>query len=141
MARLTRVFAQAIVLLGLAPIAYAVGLLAWQIVNWIHTGAWVGLPARLLVHASALAAPQFAAVAPFLPAGEWGWANQPQVLIMQSRVLGVVLDWVHIGVIAALIGWALIALGRSIAARQAEIIEWQDRQRSDRLRRAAQYRI
>lgn len=141
MARLTRLLAQALVLLGLAPIAYALGLLGWQAVNWIHTGTWVALPARLLVHASALQAPRFAGVAPFVPAVDWTWANHPQVLVMPSRVLGVILDRAHIGLLAVLVGWALIACGRSIAARQAEIIGWQQRQRADRLRRAAQYRI
>ena len=138
---MTRLLAQALVILGLAPVAYALGLVGWQVLTWMQTGAWVALPARLLVHASALQAPQFAGVAPFVPAVEWSWANHPQVLIMQSRVLGVILDRAHIGVIALLIGWAVIAFGRAIAARQAEIIEWQERQRADRARRAAQYRI
>ena len=141
MAGSTRLLAQALVLLGLAPIAYALGLLGWQAANWLHTGAWVALPARLLVHASALQAPRFAEVAPFIPAVDWGWANQPQVLILPSRVLGVILDRAHIGLIALLLAWALIAFGRSIAARQAELIAWQQQQRAERLRRAAQYRI
>ncbi len=141
MPRLTRLFAQAIVLVGLAPIAYALGLLGWQAINWLHSGTWVALPARLLVNASALQAPRFADVVPYVPAVDWAWANHPHVLVMLSRVLGVILDRAHIGVIAALVGWAIIAFGRSLAARQDELIEWQRRQRADRLRRAAQYRI
>jgi hypothetical protein len=141
MARLTRLLAQTIVLLGLAPVAYAIGLVGWQAVTWMHTGAWVPLPARILVNASAHAAPRLAEVAPFIPGMDWSWANHPQSFFMLSRVLGVVLDRAHVGLVAALAGWAVIAFGRSIAARQAEIIEWQERQRADRLRRAAQYRI
>jgi hypothetical protein len=42
---------------------------------------------------------------------------------------------------AALLGYAIIALGRGMAARQSELLEWQARARAERLRRAAQYRI
>jgi len=141
MAHVTRLFAQALVILGLAPIAYALALVAWQAFTWLHGGGWVPLPARLLVDPAALQAPRLAAVAPFLPGVDWSWANHPKVLVMPSRVLGVILDRAHVGLIAALAGWALIAIGRGIAARQAELIEWQQRSRADRLRRAAQYRI
>lgn len=137
----TRLLAQALVILGLAPIAYALGLLAWQAVTWLHTGAWVPLPARLLVDASALQAPRLAELAPFIPGVDWGWANQPKMLFMLSKVLGVLLDRLHVGVPVALLGYAVIALGRGMAARQAALSEWQARERADRLRRAAQYRI
>jgi hypothetical protein len=141
MARLTRLFAQALVILGLAPVAYAIGLVAWQAVTWVQTRAWVALPGRLLVDPAALQAPSLAAVAPFIPSLDWAWANHPKVLIMLGRVLGVVLDRMHLGLLVALAGWAVISLGRALAARQAETIEWQERQRADRLRRAAQYRV
>lgn len=141
MARATRLLAQALVILGLAPIAYALGLLAWQAVTWLHTGAWVPLPARLLVDASALQAPRLAEVAPFIPGIDWGWANQPKILFMLGKVLGVLLDRLHVGVPIALLGYAIIALGRDMAARQAQLIEWQTRARVERLRRVAQYRI
>jgi hypothetical protein len=138
---MTRLLAQALVILGLAPIAYALALVGWQAFTWLHGGAWVPLPARLLVDPAALQAPRLAAVAPFLPGLDWSWANHPKVLFMLSRVLGVILDRAHVGLVAALAGWALIATGSGIAARQAELIEWQERSRADRLRRAAQYRI
>lgn len=141
MARVTRLLAQAIVIVGLAPIAYALVLLAWQAVTWLHGGSWQPLPARLLVDADALQAPRLAGIAPFIPGIDWGWPNHPKALFLLSRVLGVILDRTHIGVIAALAGWALIALGRAMAARQAEILAWQNQQRADRLRRTAQYRI
>ena len=98
MPRLARLFAQALVILGLAPVAYAIGLVAWQAATWVETRAWVALPGRRLVEPAALQAP-------------------------------------------ALAGWAVISLGRALAARQADTIEWQERQRADRLRRAAQYRV
>src|SRR5690349_19647257 len=119
MARLTRLFAQALVILGLAPVAYAIGLVAWQAVTWVQTRAWVALPGRLLVDPAALQAPSLAAVAPFIPSLDWAWANHPKVLIMLGRVLGVVLDRMHLGLLVALAGWAVISLGRALAARQA----------------------
>ena len=142
MARLNRLVAQALVILGLAPVAYALALLGWQVFTWLHGGGWVPLPARLLVDAPALRAPALAGVAPFIPGGaDWPWLAHPKILVMPARVLGVILDRVHVGALAALAGWALVAFGRGMAARQAEILEWQRRERADRLRRAAQYRI
>ena len=124
MARIRRLLAQALVILGLAPMAYALGRLGWQAWHWALTRAWVPLP-----------------IAPYIPGIDWAWANHPHALTLPVRVLGVVLDRLHVGLIAVLLGWAVIALGRALAARQDEIIEWQERQRADRLRRAAQYRI
>lgn len=141
MARIRRLLAQALVILGLAPMAYALGLLGWQAWHWALTRAWVPLPLRLLVDPAAQQAPQLAAIAPYIPGIDWAWANHPHVLTLPVRVLGVILDRLHVGLIAVLVGWAIIALGRAMAARQDEIIEWQERQRADRLRRAAQYRI
>jgi hypothetical protein len=141
MPRLLRVLAQALVILGLAPVAYAIGLFGWQAYTWAVTGAWVALPGHLLVDPAALQAPRLTAVAPFIPSVDWPWANHPRVAILLGRVLGVILHYLHVGVVAALAGCALIAVGRGIAARQSELIEWQERQRADRLRRAAQYRI
>ena len=141
MPRLTRLLAQALVILGLAPVAYAIGLVAWQVYNWSITRAWVALPGRLLVDPAALQAPALAAVAPFVPSIDWAWANHPKVLIMLGRVLGVLLDRAHLGLLAVLAGWALVSIGRALASRQAEEIAWRERQRADRLRRAAQYRV
>jgi hypothetical protein len=140
MARFNLVLAQALVILGLAPVAYAIALVGWQVFTWLHGGTWVPLPARVLVDASALHAPQLAPVAPYIPGIDWSWANHPKVLIMPGRVLGVILDRVHVGVLPLLVGWAIIAFGRSLAARQTEVIEWQEQARADRLRRTAQYR-
>src|SRR5690606_7466270 len=120
MARVNRLLAQALAIVGLAPVAYALGLLGWQVFHWLQTRVWVPLPARLLFDPAALQAPPLAALAPYIPSVEWGWASNPTVLIMPSRVLGVVLDRAHIGLLTALLGWAIIAVARAMAARQAE---------------------
>jgi nitrate reductase gamma subunit len=125
--------------LGFVPFLYALALLAWQGFAWLHTGAWVALPMRLLVDPSLLANPKLASIAPFIPSVDWVWANHPESLLLANKLLALLLDRVHIGVLAALAGYAMMALGREIAARQAEIVEWQERQRADRLRRIAEY--
>lgn len=141
MARFNLVLAQALVILGLAPAACALALLGWQIFTWLHGSGWVPLPGRLLVDESARQAPSLAGLAPFLPGVDWPWLDHPKILILPSRVLALVLNSLHIGVLVALAGLALVAWGRRLAARQAEMIEWQERLRADRLRRAAQYRV
>ena len=141
MARFNRLLAQALVILGLAPVACALALLGWQVFRWLHGGGWVPLPGRLLVDASAREAPNLATLAPFLPGVDWPWLGHPTILILPTRVLAVILDGLHVGVLFALAGFALIAWGRALAARQTEVIEWQERLRADRMRRAAQYRV
>ena len=139
MPRATRLLGLVLARVGLAPLLYALGLIAWQGFTWLHTGAWVALPARLLFDPSLLARPELGAIAPFIPSFDWGWANHPRTLVLASKLLGVLLDRVHLGVYAALAGYALIELGREITARQAYVLEWQAQQRADRLRRAALY--
>jgi hypothetical protein len=139
MARATRVLGLALAALGFVPIAYAVVLVGWQTLHWLQTHVWAALPLRLLVDPALFANPHLAGIAPLIPSAEWTWANHPRSLILANKLLGVVLDRVHIGVLAVAAGYGLITLGRAIAERQALIIEWQDRQRADRRRRAAQY--
>ena len=139
MARTTWLLALTLKKLGFVPIAYALGLLAWQAVACALGAGWVALPGRLLVDPSLLANPQLASIAPFIPSFHWGWASHPHSFVMASKLLGVLLDRVHLGIFAALAGYGLIALGRELAARQAYILEWEAQQRADRLRRVAQY--
>lgn len=139
MASTTRLLGLGLAVLGVPFLAYALALLAWQALMWLHTGAWTALPSRLLVDPTLLESPRLSSVAPFIPSFDWGWANHPQLLRLPSKLLGVVLDRVHLGLLSAAAGYALIAAGRQIMARQAEILEWQARQRADRMRRIAQY--
>lgn len=139
MARATRLLGLALVFLGFAPLLYALGLIAWQGFTWLTSGTWIALPSRLLVDPSLLQDPRLASVAPFIPGLDWPWANHPRSLYLLNKILAVLLDRVHLGVPAAAAGYALTQLGRAIAARQAEIVEWEERQRADRRRRIAQY--
>ena len=139
MARLTSVFGVLLRFLGFAPLLYAAALLAWQAVTWLKTGTWVGLPTRLLVDASSLHAPKLASIAPFIPTVDWPWANHPRSLLVLNRLLGVLLDRVPLGLMAAALGYGLTQLGAAIAARQREILQRQKRERADRRRRIAQY--
>ncbi len=139
MARLAYLFGTALRCLGFAPLIYAAGLFGWQAFTWLKTGTWVGLPTRLLVDASAVHAPAFASIAPLIPALDWHWANHGQSLLPLNRLLGVLLDRVHLGLVAAALGYAVMQLGAAIVARQAEILELRERQRADRRRRLDQY--
>ena len=139
MARTAKLLGLVLAVLGLPFLAYALSLLAWQAVTWLHTGTWAPLPSRLLVDPSLLESPRLAGIAPFVPSFEWGWANHAQSLRLANKLLAVLLDRVHLGLLAAAAGYALIEAGRQIMARQAEILEWEARQRADRMRRAAEY--
>jgi hypothetical protein len=139
MARATRFLGLALAFLGIAPLLYTLGLLAWQALALLQTGAWVPLPARLLVDPSLLESPKLAGIAEFIPSVDWAWANHPEHLRLLNKLLAVLLDRVHLGLVAMAAGYALIQLGRAIAARQDEVLEWQARQRAERRRRIAQY--
>ena len=139
MPRATRLLGLGLACLGLAPLLYALALLAWQGFAWLQGGAWIALPARLLVDPALLESRRLAGLAPFIPSFDWGWANHPRSLLLLNKLLGVLLDRVHLGVYALLAGYGLMALGREIAERQAYLLAWQAQQRADRLRRAAVY--
>ena len=139
MARATRLFGFGLVLLGIAALLYSAALVGWQAVTRLLTGEWIALPARLLVDPTWHADPRLAALARLVPSFDWPWANHPTVLLGVHKFADVLLDRAHLGVYAALAGWALVAAGRAIAARQADIIAWHEQQRTDRRRRIAQY--
>lgn len=139
MARTTRLLGLGLAALGVPFLAYALALLAWQAFIWLHTGTWTALPSRLLVDPTLLEAPRLSSIARFIPSFDWGWANHPQFLRLPGKLLAVLLDRVHLGLLAAAVGYALIEAGRQIMVRQAEILEWQARQRADRMRRVAEY--
>jgi len=134
MARATRFFGLTLALLGVLPLLYALGLLAWQCLTWLLGEGWVALPARVLLDHSMLHGP----IAGFIPGIDWAWLGQPHSQL-GLRVAVFLLDHLHVGIVFALLGFAIIRLGSGIAARQAEVLEWQARQHAERRRRVAQY--
>lgn len=141
MARATTLFGLALRFLGLAAFLYAAALLAWQAFTFVMTGAWVALPTRVLVDAAALHAPKLASLAPFVPGVDWAWANHPHSLRLLNRLLGVLLDRVHLSLFVAALGYGLMELGAYVVACQAARLERQASARADRRRRIAQYAV
>jgi hypothetical protein len=105
-------FAVALALAGAVPVLYFVGLFAWQLGTLFLTKSWVALPASLL--------PRFAIAAP--------------------QALAQALDWVHLGLVFAIPGAAVMAYGVLGALRQVEAMRTIKQREEDRLRRLNDYR-
>lgn len=104
-ARILFLCSLAVVLIGLAPLAYLIGLLAWQLHMYRETGILIGLPASLVFTNHALA---------FIPHLEWAWSTHDVARQITGNL--------HIGVIPGLIGSALLAVGISSLLRQRTLI-------------------
>jgi hypothetical protein len=118
-----------LIVTGLVPVLYFLALLAWQFsVAW--QTKWVALPLTLAFSDHALlAAGKLAPVLPFIP--EFPWKANPTV--------AAILDKVHVGLIPALVGLALIGLGL-LGAYRRNLAERRRRQsEEDRSRRVQDY--
>lgn len=123
--------ASVLVIAGLVPVLYFVALLAWQVSALFQAGAWVPLPVSLLfTEHSLLAAGKAAPVLPFIP--ELPWAA--------DKTVAAILDRVHVGLIPALAGLAIMALAVLRLYRQMAVIRAQKQWNEDRLRRTQDYR-
>jgi hypothetical protein len=123
-----------LVVLGALPVLYALGLFAWQFGNRLMSGASVPLSVAALFEEHAW---------PFLPQlpAAWlqsAWIGSPEA----HKTLAAILSSVHFGVLVALPGLVLLALGAWLVLRQAAAIDAEKRRREDRLRRlrVGQYR-
>jgi hypothetical protein len=123
-ARILLLCSAGVVILGLAPLAYVVGLVAWQIHTRLETGAWIALPAALL----------FAdrAPLPFIPHLDWTWRTH--------EVVARILSELHIGVIPGLVGCAVTAVGISSLLRQRILIRIQKERKKNPIQRLDDYR-
>lgn len=105
----------AVVLIGLAPLAYLGGLLAWQIDMQLKTGTWIALPAGLaFVDRALLQGSNLAPVLAFIPQLDSTWTTHDVVWRVLSQL--------HIGLIPGLIGFGVMAVGISSLLRQATLI-------------------
>ena len=104
-----------VVLIGLAPLAYLLGLIAWQVDMQVKTGSWIALPAGLaFVDRALLQSGNLAPVLAFIPHLDSAWTTHDVVW----RILG----QLHIGAIPGLIGFAVMAVGISSLLRQRTLI-------------------
>jgi hypothetical protein len=130
-----------LLLAGALALAYPIGLVLWQYMTTVQTGAAVGLPAGLLFADRALAhGPQIAAVLPYIPHVEWAWLANPGGWLTLHEAVTWTLATVHVGVPFALIAVPLILAGWRLTRRQKVALAVVRMRRADRLRRRQEYR-
>jgi hypothetical protein len=120
-ARTALFFAVALVVAGLVPVLYFMALFVWQVAALFLAGSWIPLPATLLFTGHSLA---------FIP--EFSWAA--------PQGLAAILDRLHLGLVFALPGLAVMALGLLSALRQKAMLRANKQREEDRLRRMRDYR-
>ena len=114
-ARILLLCSLGVVLIGLAPLAYAIGLVAWQVDVYHNTGSWIALPAALaFVDRALLQAGNLAPVLAFIPHLDLLWTTHELAWRALSQV--------HLGLVPGLVGAAVLAVGTSSALRQRALI-------------------
>ena len=130
-ARTALLFALGLTAGGLALVLYFAALFAWQLGVVFQGGGWVPLPATLLfTDHSLLEAGKAAQVLPFIPELPWS----------PNRIVTLVLERVHVGLVFALLGAALMARGLLSSSRHVAALRADRQRHEDRLRRVADYR-
>lgn len=120
-ARTVLFFAVMLVVTGLVPVLYFVAIFVWQIVALFQAGSWVPFPATLLFSEHSFA---------FIP--EFPWPA--------PKALAWILDRLHLGLVFALPGLAVMALGIFGALGQKALIRAHKQREEDGLRRVRDYR-
>lgn len=130
-ARLLLLCSAGVVIVGLALVAYFLGLVAWQLDTRLATGSWVALPAALVFADRALLhGGDLAPVLAFIPHfkslfTQLNWAWNPHEVVAQT------LNHLHIGVLPGLIGAAIMAAGISGVLRHFALIRIHKRRRKE----------
>ena len=129
-ARILLLSSIAVVIVGIAPVLYLLGLLAWQVDLWLDTRAWITLPAALaFTDRALLRGGELAPVLAFIPhlpkltLIDWTWTTH--------EVAAQILRHLHIGVIPGLVGCALTTTGISTALRQRVLIRIHKQRRKE----------
>jgi hypothetical protein len=125
-------FAGVLALVGIVPVLYLLALLGWQFAGIFLWGTWVPLPAALLFLGEPTSAGKAAAVLPFIP-------YVPGVQVTNS-VAASILGNVHVAVIPALLGCAIVARALLGIFRQKARIHAIKLRAEDRVRRIDDYR-
>ena len=120
-ARTVILFSAVLVLAGSVPVLYFVALFVWQIGMLFQVGKWAPLPATLPFTDHPLV---------FVP--EFPWTA--------PKAVGWLLDNLHVGLVPAVVGCAMVALGALGVLRQKAVIRLQKQRKEDRLRRMRDYR-
>ena len=122
-----------VVLIGLALLAYLLGLIAWQVDMHFKTGSWIPLPAGLaFVDRALLPGGNLAPVLAFIPQLDSTWTAHDLVW----RIAGTL----HIGLIPGVIGFAVLAVGISSVLRQRTLIRIHKERRKAPVQRVGNHR-
>jgi len=120
----------AVVIVGIAPVLYLLGLVAWQVHIWLDTRAWITLPAALaFTDRALLRGGELAPVLAFIPHLpqlthiDWTWST--------NEVAAQMLRHLHIGLIPGLIGCAILTTGISTMLRQRVLIRIHKQRRKE----------
>jgi hypothetical protein len=130
-ARAVLILSAALVVAGLVPLLYFVGLLGWQVVTLFQTRSWVPLPLSLLFSEHSFA---------FIPQFPWAWLASPDSLLAAHTAIVWALGKVHVGLVFGLAGLALGVVGVAGVLRQRALIRAQKQALADRKRRVRDYR-
>jgi hypothetical protein len=139
-ARTLLLFFAAVVVVGLLPLVYFGGLVAWQFDVRLDGSKWVALPATLMfIDHALLQSGKAAPVLAYIPQLDWAWNAREVADGLGPQLVGLILDKLHVGLVPALIGCAIIALGIAGVLRQSALIRMQKDRSKDRVRRIAEY--
>src|SRR3954468_9015236 len=130
-----------VALAGAALVLQLAALLLWQYGIALQKPSWPRLPIELLFadHAK-LASTALAPYMEYIPRVEWSWLANREDTSATHAVVVWLLNKVHIGVVPALLGVALLLNGGKLLLRQISALDGARRYRADRLRRLREYR-
>lgn len=132
-------FSAVVAIFGFVPVLYLLGLVAWQFSARVDGGSWVALPAALMFADHALLRgaktdPVLAYIPQF--SRDWAWTASDAAAWILSKL--------HVGVVPAVIGCGVMAVGISCVLRQRVLIrihkERKKERKKNRVRRIEGYR-
>lgn len=134
-------FGAGLVLAGLLPVLYTLGLFAWQYTTRLQGGAWVSLPASLwFADHSLLQSGKVGPILQYVPELPSAWLTELHAWPLLHKAVASFLDRLHAGLVPAIAGIGIMAAGVAIAVRQHAWVAMAKRRRENRLRRVRQYR-
>ncbi len=140
-ARAVRLFGVGLVLAGLFLGLCSSTVFSWQVSARLQGGSWVPLPLSILFQDRAtLPAAKAARLPEFLPELGPSWLADLEAWPIAEEIVMALLDKLSIGLVLALCGFAVAALGALIARRQKARLHAARRRQEDWLRRVRQYR-
>ena len=120
-----------LVLVGLVPAVYFLGLLVWQLVSSMQAGKWVALPISLVFTEHSFA---------FLPHFPWAWFMSPDTLLPLHNAMSWAFGRLHAGLLFGVLGVAIVTVGVLGWLKHYSALRAHRQQRADQARRVRDYR-